>query len=318
MDLIIQTAPTTEPISLAELKDHLDLDSGTMADNTTLTQSIAPGSHAVATAYSLVGTGVDVLGKSTVVYLVSGTNGAGATVDAKIQESDVLATGYTDWTGGGFTQVTTDNDNATQEIEYTGTKQYIRVVATVAVDACSFGVSVIEYAPTSAKDDLLTDIIISARQYVEEITSRKLITQTWNYYINAFPVCRYFKIPFGNLSATDLTLTYTDSDGDDTIMTVDTDYLVLVNGDQCGRIVLPYSETWPSFTEYPSKPIVTQFVCGYGAASSVPDNIKTAIKMVCADMFEDRGELIVGQREVYENKMVTRLLANSRLWDDFI
>lgn len=316
MNVILETGPTTEPISLTELKLHLRLDSGTMADNTTSTQSIAPGSHAIAASYTLVGTGVDVLGKNVLVLLESGTNGAGATVSAKIQESDDNSA-YTDWTGGGFTAVTTANDNATQEIQYTGTKQYIRVVATVATLACEFGVSVVEFAPTSAEDDLLTDLIITARQYAEEITRRALITQTWNYYINEFPSDNAFKLPFGNLSATGLTLKYTDSDGDQTTMTVTTEYLVEVNGDQCGRIVLPYGKTWPSFTAYPSKPIVTQFTCGYGVASAVPDNIKTAIKMIVADLFEGRGELILGQ-SVYENKAVMRLLASSRLWDEFL
>ena len=318
MKVILETGPATECISLTELKLHLRLDSGTMADNTTSTQSIAPGSHAIAAAYSLVGIGIDVLGKDTLVFLESGTNGAGATVDVKIQESDVLASGYTDWTGGAFTQVTTANDNATQEIQYTGTKQYIRVVATVAGDACSFGVSVVEFAPTSAEDGLLTDIIITARQYVEEITRRALITQTWNYYFDEFPSENAFKLPFGNLSATGLTLKYTNSAGTQTTMTVTTDYLVEVNGDQCGRIVLPYGGSWPSFTAYSSKPIVTQFACGYGAASAVPDNIKTAIKMICAKLYESRGENIIGQQSVYEDQTVMRLLASSRLWDEFI
>ena len=54
--------------------------------------------------YYLIGTGVDVLGKTAVVNLNAGTVGASGTVDAKIQESDDNTT-YTDVTSGAFTGV---------------------------------------------------------------------------------------------------------------------------------------------------------------------------------------------------------------------
>ena len=318
MKVIVNTAPTVQPISLTELKEHLRLDSGTLSDNTTSTQSIAPGSHAIAAAYTLVGTGVDVLGKRTLVLLESGTNGAGATVNVKIQDSDDNVT-YTDVTDGAFTQVTTANDNATQEKEYTGIKQWIRTVGTVAVDACSFGTSVVEYAPTAADDDLLDDIIETATDYVEEIINQKLITQIWEYYLDSFPSENFIKLPFGNLQTTDLEIVYTDSDGDDTTMTLTTDYLIETNGTQCGRIVLPYGGTWPSFTAYPSKPIKITFACGYGdAGSDVPEKIRTAIKMVATKLYESRGEDVLGQKIVHEDQTVMRLLASVRLWDAFI
>jgi len=317
MYVIRSAAPAVEPISLLELKEHLRLDSGTFSDNITSTQSIAPGSQAVAAAYTLEGTGVDVLGKNTVVLLESGTNLAGATNDTKIQDSDDNLT-YTDWTGGAFTQVTTANDNATQEIAYTGIKQYIRVVCTVAGDACSFGVSVVEYAPTSSEDDLLDDIIEAARDYVEEITRRQLITATWEYYLDGFPSSNSFKLPFGNLQTADLVIKYTNSAGTETTMTLTTDYLIETNGDQCGKIVLPYGETWPSFTKYPSNPIKVTFKCGYGdAGSDVPEKIRAAIKMTCAKLYEGRGEDVLGV-SVYEDQVVQRLLASVRLWDVII
>jgi uncharacterized phiE125 gp8 family phage protein len=182
--------------------------------------------------------------------------------------------------------------------------------------SCQFGTTIIRLNPQSAEDDLLNDLIETARGYVEDITNRALLTQTWDYYLDKFPSEDSFKLPFGNLQ-TVTHLKYTDSDGTETTMVAGTDYIVETNGDQYGRIVLPYSETWPSFTEYSSNPIVCRFVCGWATAALVPAKIRTAIKMLAAKAYESRGDDIIGQT-VAEDKFFLRLLQGSRLWDDFI
>lgn len=313
----LYTAPTIEPISLAELKAQIRADSGTFDDNTTITQSLAYGSKATANNYTThVGTGVDVLGKQVEVLLHCGTNGAGGTNDTKIQESDDNTT-WTDFTGGAFTQVTTANDNADYKKPYTGAKQYIRTASKVLVAACEFGTSILEFEAETAEDDLLTDIIYTAREHIEDVTRRGLLTQTWDYYLDEFPSEDFFKLPFGNLQ-TVTHIKYTDSDGTETELTENTDYIVETNGDQCGRIVLPYGESWPSFTAYPSNPIVVRFVCGWTTAALVPYKIKSAMKMICADLYSNREAQSVGQAQIYfENKVVQRLLASARLWEEF-
>jgi len=316
MKVILNTAPVLEPITLAELKLHLRLDSGSFADNVDETQSIVPGDHVEIASYALVGTGVEVLGYRALVTLNSGPNGAGGTVDCKIQESDDDST-YTDWSGGAFTQVTTDNDNEIQEIAYTGTKRYIRTVATVAVATCDFGTTIIRLTATSVEDDLLKDIIKTAWEHVEDITRRALLTQTWDYYLDEWPDSNVIKLPFGNLQAGNLTVKYTDSDGDQTTMTITTDYLVETNGDQCGQIVLPYATSWPSFTAYPSNPIAIQFACGWTTAALVPYKIKAAILLIAADLYANREGQVLSTLNYHENKAVMRLLASARLWDEF-
>jgi hypothetical protein len=99
-------------------------------------------------------------------------------------------------------------------------------------------------------------------------------------------------------------------------MTVTTDYLVETNGDQHGRIVLPYGVSWPSVTLCPSNPITIEFVCGWTTTALIPKSITTAIKMLCAEMYEMRGEPVIGQ-SVIENKTVDRLLASQRLWGEW-
>jgi uncharacterized phiE125 gp8 family phage protein len=377
--------PAIEPVSLQDFKEHLRLDSGSLSDNLTPTQLIAPGSHAISTTYTLLelltldvapggagwaagdtitgvssgktckivekltattytvwnrsgnytlgeiltngtatadqgaayptftGTYADVLGYSVVVILDSGTNQATGTVDAKIQESDDHIT-WTDWTGGAFTQVTTANDNAIQEIAYTGSKQYIRVVAKVLLAACEFGISIAKYSSDATEDTILTALITAAREQVEAITQRQLITATWDIWLDEFPDKDFIRLPYGQLQSV-TSVAYTDSDGTVTTMTLTTDYLV-DDDSEPGRIVLPYGVSWPTFTAYPVNPIAIRFVCGYGAtAASVPAGIRAAIKMIAEDMYNLRSaQHVMTAGQVTENKAVMNLLWPYRLW----
>ena len=321
MRVIQTTAPTIEPITLAELKLHTRVSSGSFSDNVDESQSLVPDVYAIADNYtSHVGTGIDVLGKTALVMLNSGTNGATGTVDVKIQESDDNIT-YTDWPTGAFTQVTTANDNAIQEKAYTGVKQYIRTVAKVLLATCEFSTTVIRLTATSVEDDLLNNIIKSARGHVEDITRRQLLTATWSYYLDGFPSSDRIKLPFGNLQTTDLAVTYdeVDSDGNKNTetLTLTTDYLIETNGEGCGFIILPYGETWPSFTEWPVQPVKISFKCGWTTAALVPYSIKAACLLIAADLYSNREAQIVSGQTYQENKTVMRLLQSSRLWDEF-
>ena len=287
MALYLKTAPLLEPVSLAEAKLHCRIDSTSFADDLTSAQSVAPGSHIIAAAYSLVGTGVDVLGYSALVLLEAGTNGAGGTVDVKIQESDDDTT-YTDWTGGSFTQVTTANDNTTYEKSYTGTKQYIRVVATVANASCEFGVSIIKDAPASAEDALLEALITTAREWCEGYQNRAYISQTRELWLDDWPGADYIKIPLPPLQAVNSIKYY---DTDDTAATMDTgDYFVDTKSEP-GRVSLAYSKSWPTTTLRPINGVCVEFEAGYGdAATDVPYRVKQAMLLLIGHLYEHREQ----------------------------
>lgn len=313
--LTLQTAPTIEPVSLAEAKMHLRLDTETFDDNLSVTQSLAFGSHAIADNYTThTGAAVEVFGQQAVAVLSAGTCGAGGgTIDTKIQESD-NGTTWTDAASGAFAQITTATANADHKLAYSGTKKYIRTASKVLVAACEFGTSIIANAATLADEDLLTALITASRQHVEDITRRALLTQTWDYSIDAWPPGDAIKLPFGSLQSV-TSVKWKDTDGTETTLTEGTDYLVETNGPACGRIVLPYGETWPSDTLYPSNPITIRFVCGWGAAADVPATIRAAVLMVLTDLWENREAQ--SQAAAYnENPAVSRLLASARLWDE--
>lgn len=169
------------------------------------------------------------------------------------------------------------------------------------------------------EDPLLTDIIYAAREAVEDITRRKVLTQTLDYSLDEWPSIDNIKLPFGNLQSV-TSVKWKDTDGTETTLTENTDYLVEANGESCGRIVLPYSGTWPTGTLYPSNPITIRFVCGWTTAALVPYKIKAAIKLICADLFvnrEGRVFTMSGGQTYEENPAVKNLLVNAKLWDEF-
>ena len=289
MALKLKTAPTVEPLTLAEVKAHLRIDSVSFAEDITTEQSIVPGSHNIAAAYSLEGASVDVLGYSILVNLDAGTCGAGGKIDAKLQDSDDELT----WTDvESFTQVTEANDNAIQEKAYTGIKHYLRVVATVAVAACEFGVSIIKDASASVEDDYLNSLITSARQYAEGFQRRAYITQTWELWLDSFPSKSCINIPLPPLQAIGLSVKYYDTNDAETEFS-STNYFVDVKSEP-GRIGLNYGKTWPSTTLRPIGGVCIEFVAGYGdAASDVPTKVKQAILLLISHWYENREPVAI-------------------------
>jgi len=167
------------------------------------------------------------------------------------------------------------------------------------------------------EDEYLEGLIKTAREQVEDWTGRQIMTATWDYSIPGWPRSNFIKLPGGNLQ-TVTSIVWLDTDGVSTTLVVGTDYLVETNGPGIGRIVLPFSVTWPSWTLYPSNPITIRYVSGWATVDLVPYQIKAAIKMLCAKLYESRGEDQVGNITVVEDQTAQRLLYSQRLWDDFI
>ena len=291
MALKLITAPTVEPVTLAELKNHLRLDSGSLADNVTSEQSIALASHDIVAAYGLAGTAIDVLGYQVLVILDSGTNGGGGTVDVKLQHRDTLTESWADVTGGAFTQVTTANDNATYELDYTGGKRYLRAVATVGIAACVFGVTVQLVQVYGSEDSLLAGLIQAAREYAEGYQNRALCTQTWELVLDDWPRGDYVDIPLPPLqSVTDIK--YKDNAGTETTWAA-TDYIVDTDS-FVGRVALAYGCSWPNTILYSVGGIRIRFVAGYGTAAYVPQVVKQAILLLAAHWYENKETVLVG------------------------
>ena len=285
MALKLSVAPTIEPISLAEARLHLRLDSGSLADNLTSVQSIAPGSHGVAAAFSLAGVAVEVLGYETVVNLEAGTNGAGGTVDVKLQDSDDNIT-FTDVVSGAFTQVTEANDNATYEKAYTGGRRYLKAVATVAGAACEFGVMVLKKASTSAEDSLINSYIKAARKHCQDFQNRQYINATMELWLDEFPCDdEIVVLPCPLVSVT--SIEYYDIADVKAVMP-STDYFV-DSISEPGRICLKYGKVWPFSGLREHNAVCITMVVGHGATiATVPDDARSAMLLIIGHLYEHR------------------------------
>jgi hypothetical protein len=116
-----------------------------------------PVSQGVATVTS---GGVDLQKFKRVLFILQvGSVGGAGTVDAKLQQSSQLGSGYADITGSNITQVTTSNKIVTLEIrsdQLTGSNRYVRLSVTVAgnavlISAVALGGEAVE-KPASAND----------------------------------------------------------------------------------------------------------------------------------------------------------------------
>lgn len=147
-----------------------------------------------------------------------------------------------------------------------------------------------EHLVISSQDDntYVNALIAAATNQVENLTGRKLITQTWKSFYQEWDE---FTLPYGQLQSV-TGVYYVDSDGDTNEWTT-ADYDVDTNSDP-GKVKLGYNKTYPTDTLDTNNPIYVQYVCGYGLAASVPDELKHAIKLLIAHHYENREPVIVG------------------------
>jgi len=148
-----------------------------------------------------------------------------------------------------------------------------------------------EAAAYTTEDDLLNRLITTARIITEQEIGRALITQTKTLYLDEWPGGNEIRIPYPPLQSATVTYRLEDDDDyDNTLSTVDTDIV-----SEPGRVILQPNETWPSGTLYSEKPISIEFECGYGDdATDVPEAIRQAILLRISDLYENRGEIVMG------------------------
>jgi uncharacterized phiE125 gp8 family phage protein len=171
-------------------------------------------------------------------------------------------------------------------------------------------------AETHPDDSLILALVKTSRRWCEAFQNRAYVTQTWDLYLDKFPVESFIELPKPPLQSL-VVLTYKDSAGAaQTVSFVDPSGTVLLETDnfivdttcEPGRLCLKNGKSWPTAL-LESKSIEIEFVAGYGLAEDVPEDIKTAIKMALSCFYENRGDA-----EGNPNLELVKLL----LWPDRI
>lgn len=162
----------------------------------------------------------------------------------------------------------------------------------------------------STEDTYIDSIISAARTSVERYLGRALITQTWKAYFDDWDD----KMNLGLAPVASITsVKYYDETASLTVLTSTLYYEDLIS--EPARIVRKYDSVYPELETQRPNGIVVEFVAGYGAASDVPGDIKHAIKLLVADYYDNKGEVVVGTIAVRIPGHIKNLLHSYRLYD---
>jgi uncharacterized phiE125 gp8 family phage protein len=281
VSLSLVTAPATEPLTVAEVKAHLRLDSSDgEPPPTVVTAALAAvpiagnlenGTHRYLTTF------VTADGETDAGTACAAVTVADKTVNGKIELSNIPIGGsavtarkvYRQFnsTGTFKLQSTIANNTATTLTDNTAN-------ASLGADAPS---------TNTTADPQLTDWIKAAREYGETFTHRAFITQTWDLKLEGFPCEGVLELPKAPLlTSTAPVVTYVDRNGDtqtwsSSLYTVDAPAGPKA---RVGQIVPNYGQMFPATRDVVNA-VTVRFVAGYGAASAVPSLIKTCLKEHC-------------------------------------
>lgn len=134
-------------------------------------------------------------------------------------------------------------------------------------------------------DDLITALIVAAREEIERRTWRALVTQTLELILSDWPSADRIELPRAPLQSI-TSVKYKDKDGNETTWP-GANYLAGTDSVP-GVLALAWNASWPSVDLYPVEPIRIRFVAGYGLAASVPTSLKQAVLLLVAHWYEQR------------------------------
>lgn len=139
-------------------------------------------------------------------------------------------------------------------------------------------------------DDTLLGLYIgAARQWAEAYTQRQLITATWRLELESFP--SEILVPHPPLASV-TSITYTDAAGASQTLGASIYQTDIVSTP--GRIKPSYGNSWPATRSGVYGAVKLTYVAGYGAASSVPDDIKLALKQLVGHWYALREPVVIG------------------------
>jgi uncharacterized phiE125 gp8 family phage protein len=157
-------------------------------------------------------------------------------------------------------------------------------------------------------DALISAMVGAAAQMAEQLTGRALMPQAWLLSLDLFPrAFELTRVPAASITS----LVYADPTGtDQTLAPVN---YTLNNSDDFGvAVVVPaYGKAWPAARCQPNA-VRLSYVAGYADAASVPESIKSWIKLQVGAMYENRTT--ESTRQTYSLGFADRLLDRYKVW----
>jgi hypothetical protein len=160
----------------------------------------------------------------------------------------------------------------------------------------------------NGEDTLIDSMVAGAVDMIEQYLNRKLLTQTWAYWLDDFPKTSKndwwdgtrdgainslfgdypsINIPMGPVSSVSAVKYYLDDDTENIFPS--NNYVSDVIGSH-GRVVLRVGAIWPSEILRPANGVKVEFETGYGALADVPQAIQQAVRECLAALYERRGD----------------------------
>lgn len=138
-------------------------------------------------------------------------------------------------------------------------------------------------ADDTTEDTHIETLIKSARQRAEHLTGRAFITQTWEMILPGFTLDAV-PLPMGEVQSV-TSVAYVDSEGENQTLAG-----TIINRTTMPMSLCPAVSTrWPRTQRGHPAPVTIRYVAGYGDADAVPEDIKSAILMLVADLHHRRA-----------------------------
>jgi uncharacterized phiE125 gp8 family phage protein len=167
-------------------------------------------------------------------------------------------------------------------------------------------------SPAAHPDDsLVSSLITAVRQHLEGKDGwlgRALVTQTWELVLDEFPD-NEIRIPLPALQSI-VSIKYDDAAGAEQTVSA-SDYVIDVVSEP-GWVLPVTGVSWPD-TYDTVNAVRVRFTAGYGNAASVPEAIKSAMKLIIGDLYENRQEAVIGASVAQLPRAVEALLSPYRI-----
>jgi uncharacterized phiE125 gp8 family phage protein len=167
---------------------------------------------------------------------------------------------------------------------------------------------------TSDDDSYLTALINLGRIYVEDILDITMITTVWEARYDAFPLWELV-LPRPPMAAQTVTVIYRDEGGT-------TRTITSVAGFQAdsyvtpGRIYPLYNGVWPA-VRGDENSVTVRWTAGYGAAGSVPQNLKHLVLLLVAHWYANREPVTQANLQLQNIPMTFQTLLAQSGWGGY-